>query len=51
MLMDVDIKKLENEIMQACLVNNLRMTRLDTDNHTTTLEDYHQEFVTLLPWL
>jgi len=41
MLMDVEIKKLENKIMQACLVDKLRMTRQDTDSHTTTLEDCH----------
>lgn len=51
MLMDTEIKPLENEIAQACLVNKPRMKRQDTDNHTTTLEDFRQEFMTLLPWL
>lgn len=51
MLMDAKIKKLENEIVQACLNDKLRMTRQDTNNHTTTLEDCCLEFWTLLPWL
>ena len=41
MLMDAEMKKLENEIAQACLVNKLRVTGKDMDNHSTTLEDCH----------
>lgn len=37
MLMDGEIKILEHEIAQECLIDKLRMTRQDTDNHTTTL--------------
>jgi len=51
LLMDAEIKTLENEIVQACLVKKLIMRRQDTDSDTTTLEDYYREFVTLLPWL
>lgn len=39
MLMDVEIKKLENEIVQACLIDKLRMKRQDTDSHTTAVKD------------
>ena len=39
MLMDTEIKTLENEITQTCLFDKLRMTRQDTDSHTTALED------------
>lgn len=51
MLMDAKIKKLENEIVQACRVNKLRIIGQDMGNHTTTLEDCHQAAVTLLQWL
>jgi len=51
MLMDMEIKTLENEITQARLIDKLRMTRQDMDNHTIALEDCRQEIVTLLPWL
>lgn len=51
MLMDAKIKTLEIKIVQACLIDKLRMKRQDTDNHTTALEDFHREFMTLLPWL
>jgi len=40
MLMDNEIKKLESEITQACLVNKPRMRRQDIDIHTTALEDF-----------
>ena len=49
--MDPEIKRLENKVKQACLVDKPRMTRQDTEGHTTTLKDCHQEFMTLLPWL
>lgn len=51
MLKDAEIKRLENEVTQACLVDKPRMTRQDMDGHTTTLEDCCQEFMTLLLWL
>jgi len=38
-LMDAEIKRLETKITSACLVDKPRMTRQDTDDHTTTLED------------
>lgn len=50
-LMDADIKTLENEIKQACLVDKPRMTRQYIDDHTTTLEECCREFMILLPWL
>ena len=39
--MDADIKRLENEIVQACFVDKPRMEKQYTDNHTTALEDCH----------
>lgn len=51
MLIDVEIKELETESAQACCVNKLIMTRQDMGQNTTALEDLHQEFVALLPWL
>ena len=50
-MMDVEIKRLENEITQACLVDKPRMKNQDTNDHTTALEDCHREFMTMLPWL
>lgn len=38
-LMDAEIKRLENEITQACLVDKPRMTRQDTGDCTTALEE------------
>lgn len=38
-LMDAEIKKLENKIMKACLVDKPRMKRQYVDDHTTQLED------------
>jgi len=49
--MDAEIKRLENEIKQACLIDKPRMTRQGVDDRTTRLEYCHQEFMTLLPWL
>lgn len=51
MLMDVEIKNLENEIAQACRVDGLSVTRQDMDNQTLALEYCYRGFVTLLPWL
>jgi len=51
MLMDVEIKRLKNDIMQSYLVDKLSVTRPDTDNHTTALEDSSLKFITLLPWV
>ncbi len=51
MLKDTKIKRLENEVTQVCLVNKPRMTRQDTNGHTTTLEYCNRELMTLLPWL
>lgn len=49
--MDAKFKRLENEIMQACLVDNPRVIRQDMDDRTTALEDCRRVFMTLLPWL
>lgn len=49
LLMNAEIKRLEIEITQACI--KPRMTRKDTDDHTTTLEECRQEFMILMPWL
>ena len=48
MLIDVEIRKLETQIAQACRVD--RMTRQYMGNHTIALEDCCREFVALLPW-
>jgi len=49
--MDVEVKRLEIEIKQACLIDKPRMARQGADDHTNELEYYHQELITLLPWL
>lgn len=49
--MDAEVKGLENEIKQACLVDKPRMARQGVDDNTNELEDYHQELISLLPWL
>lgn len=41
MLMDTEIKRLENEIMQACLIDKPRIIRQDTNDHITALEECH----------
>jgi len=47
--MDVDIRKLETKIVQALRFD--RRTRQRMGSPTTTLEDCHPEFFTILPWL
>lgn len=47
-LLDAEINKLETKIMQACCVEELRMTRQYMGIHTTTLKDGRREFVALL---
>lgn len=49
MLMDVEIKKLETKIAQACRVD--RMKGQDMGSDTIELEDCRPECVALLPWL
>ena len=49
--MDAEVKMLENEIKQACLVDKPRMARQGVDDHTNELEDYFQKLISLLPWL
>ena len=40
-LMEAEVKRLENEIKGACLIDKPRMTRQGADDHTNELEDYH----------
>jgi len=50
-LMDVEIKKLENEIKEAFLIEKSRMERQGAYSHTEKLESYRHELVSLLSWL
>jgi len=47
--MDTEIRKLETKIAQAIRVD--RRTGQHMGSHTNALEDYHQEFLALAPWL
>jgi len=49
--MDTEVKRLENEIKKAFLVDKPRMGRQGVFDHADELEDYHRELVSLLPWL
>ena len=49
--MDVKVKNMENKIKEAFLIEKPRMARQYADDHTNELEDYHQELISLLPWL
>lgn len=49
--MDIEVKRLENEIKQAYLIDKPRMARHGVDDHTNELEYYRHEFIKLLPWL
>jgi len=49
--MDTEVKRLENEIKEAFLIDKPRMARQDAYDHTNELEDYRQELVGLQSWL
>jgi len=49
--MDAKVKKLENEIKEAFLVEKLRMVRKGAYDHTNKCENYLRELISLLPWL
>lgn len=49
--MDIEVKRLENEIKRAYFIDKPRMTRQGADDDTNELEDYHEELINLLPWL
>ena len=49
--MDTEVKRLENKIKQACLIDKPRMARQGANDHTTELEGQRREFMTVLPWL
>lgn len=50
-MMDVEVKKLEDEIKEAFFIKKPRMVRQGAYNHTVKFEHYHCELVSLLPWL
>lgn len=49
--MEIEVKKMENEIKEAILVEKPRMARQGAYSHTNKLKSYHHELVRLLPWL
>lgn len=49
--MDVEVKKLEDEIKEEFLVKRTRMIRQGTHDHTDKFKNYHCELVRLMPWL
>jgi len=50
-MMDIEGKKLEDEIKEAFLVKKPKVVRQGAYAHTNKLENYHRELVSLLPWL
>lgn len=50
-MMDAKVKRLENQIKQACLIDKPRMVRHGVNDPTNELDDYHRELINLLPWL
>jgi len=48
--MDVEVKKLEDEIKEAFLIEKMRVVRQGTYDYTEKLENYCYELVSLLPW-
>jgi len=49
--MDAEVKKLEDVIKEALLIEKHRMVRQGAYDHTDKFEHYHREMVSLLPWL
>lgn len=49
--MDIEVKKLENKIKEAFVIEKPRMVRQGAYSHTDKLENYHRELVNLMPWL
>ena len=49
--MEAEVKMLENEIKQACLVDKPRMARQGVYDHTYKFENYCHELISLMPWL
>jgi len=49
--MDAEFKKLGDEIKEAFLVENLGMLWQGPYKCVNNLEDYHDELVSLFPWL
>ena len=47
---DLEVKKLGNEIKEAFLIKKPRMVRQGMYDHTNNLENYRRELVSLLPW-
>lgn len=50
-MMDVEVKKLEDEMKEAFFVEEPRMVGQGAYNHTDKFEHYCCELVSLLPWL
>ena len=49
--MNAEVKKLENEIKEAFIVEKTRMVRQGVYDHIDRSENYCHELVSLLPWL
>lgn len=49
--MDVEVKKLEDEIEEAFLIKKLRMVKQCAYDHINDWDNYLRELVRLLPWL
>lgn len=47
----MEVRKLEDEIKKAFLVEKLRIVKQGAYNHIDKWEDYHHELVSLLLWL
>lgn len=50
-LVEVEVKKLEEEINEDFLNKKTRVIRQDAHNHVDKFEDYRRELINLMPWL
>ena len=50
-LVDVEVKKLENEIKEYFLGKNTRVIKQDVDDYNNKFEAYHHELISLMSWL
>lgn len=50
-LMEVEVKKLEDEIKENFLNKKTRVIKQGAHDHIDKLGDYHHEFISLMPWL
>ena len=50
-MVDVEVKKLEDEIKDDFLAEKTRMVRQGAYDHTDKFDNYHRKLVSLMPWL